>query len=206
MNIFLAKLLCETLGQSPNTEFASRKRTSCRVSSETSSGTSEQQSAPLSILNVQLLECKNDFTSKGESGNDVGINTYLYILRREVKEWLADIMPCVKQGNTQRRIRPLRPYGSKRSSEGRRGVGSGLRPRFECECPRLPVKIRMKFKEEAKYELTSPPLFFISSANWFRDVALRAMRATLYPAEAKRRLCHGSQYQQPDMNHTMYLL
>ena len=117
MDILLAKLLCQTLGQCPNTEFAGCKRAGCRVSSETSGSTSEQQSASLSILDVQFLERKDGFTSKSESGNDVGVNTCLYVFRREVKEWLADIMPCVKQGNTQRGIRPSRFNGGKSSSE-----------------------------------------------------------------------------------------
>ena len=43
-------------------------------------------------------------------------------------------------------------------------------------------------REKSEHGLTSPPVLLISSANLFRVAALRAMRATLYPLLAKRRL------------------
>jgi hypothetical protein len=50
------------------------------------------------------------------------------------------------------------------------------------------MKIKTMICEKYKHGLTSPPVLLISSANLFREFALRAIRATLYPALAKRRL------------------
>ena len=98
MDVILPKLLGQTLTECPQTVLTGRESTSDHSTSKTSSGTREKQSpTSAAFIDSVLLEGRDDFTRKGEGGDDVAFDATLDVVLGDVEEVLPNAMTSVPQ-------------------------------------------------------------------------------------------------------------
>ena len=101
MDILFPKLLCQTLAQSPQREFARSERARENVSSDTSRGASENQRAPpAQLVDRVFLERQNHLAGEREGRVDVGLLNGFEVGFGHFKEALEHTGAAVPDGHT----------------------------------------------------------------------------------------------------------
>ena len=97
MNILLPKFLGQTLRQSPQTKFPSRKCASSNIAPQTCSSACENQRSSSSIcrINGVILECLDCISRKGERSLDVDLQGFSDLFGCDIEERFPDPMSSV---------------------------------------------------------------------------------------------------------------
>ena len=127
MDVILPKFLGQALAECPQTVLTGRESTSDHSTSKTSGGTREKQSpTSAAFIDSVLLEGRDDFTRKGEGGDDVAFDATLDVVLGDVEEVLPNAMTGVPKCDSDFSLFGGRPLVLTDSLEKVCNVGIGV--------------------------------------------------------------------------------